>query len=240
MQNLLNRRRDQCERLQDLLKSSAADVLVASIEKLVESLPGEGRAHFADCRRCRKPCTICWQLVNCYWAPSHPRRMEGRGSRSAYCRRSQRANGSWLSPRAPGAWCRDSLHGWHGHRPSYLWLEAPGCIKGPRQVRSGSRLRRLRRNICSKRPRRRLVRTMCLSAWRRETNERSVGDSKSGPLGWRCFPAGSGAGRDAGIRVRAPHGDGRADTNDRDGKEGAESAAADARIELSAGPAEAG
>jgi len=54
MRNLLNRRRDQCERLQDLLESSAADVLVASIEKLVESLPGEGRAHFADCRRCRE------------------------------------------------------------------------------------------------------------------------------------------------------------------------------------------
>src|SRR2546427_11953078 len=54
MRNLLNRRRDQCERLQDLLESSAADVLVASIEKLVESLPGEGRAPFADCRRGRE------------------------------------------------------------------------------------------------------------------------------------------------------------------------------------------
>ena len=54
MRNLLNRRRDKCERLQDLLESSAADVLVASIEKLVESLPAEGRTHFADCRRCRE------------------------------------------------------------------------------------------------------------------------------------------------------------------------------------------
>ncbi len=54
MQNLLNRRRDECERLQDLLESSAADVLVGSIEELVESLPAEGRLHFADCRSCRE------------------------------------------------------------------------------------------------------------------------------------------------------------------------------------------
>ncbi len=54
MRNLLNRRRDECERLQDLLESSAEDVFVGSIEELVESLPAEGRAHFADCRRCRE------------------------------------------------------------------------------------------------------------------------------------------------------------------------------------------
>jgi hypothetical protein len=54
MRNLLNRRRNECERLQDLLESSVADVLGGSIEELVESLPTEGRAHFADCRRCRE------------------------------------------------------------------------------------------------------------------------------------------------------------------------------------------
>jgi len=54
MRNLLNRRRNECERLQDLLESSAADVLGGSIEELVESLPAEGRVHFADCRSCRE------------------------------------------------------------------------------------------------------------------------------------------------------------------------------------------
>ena len=53
MRNVLNRRRDECERLQDLLESSA-DVLGGSIEELVESLPAEGRVHFADCRSCRE------------------------------------------------------------------------------------------------------------------------------------------------------------------------------------------
>jgi len=54
MQKLLNRRRDECERLQDLLESSAADVLGGSIEELVESLPADERVHFADCRTCRE------------------------------------------------------------------------------------------------------------------------------------------------------------------------------------------
>jgi len=54
MQKLLNRRRDECERLQDLLESSAADMLGGSIEELVESLPADGRVHFADCRGCRE------------------------------------------------------------------------------------------------------------------------------------------------------------------------------------------
>ena len=44
MRNLLNRRRDECERLQDLLESpAAADMLGGSIEELVESLPADGR-----------------------------------------------------------------------------------------------------------------------------------------------------------------------------------------------------
>jgi hypothetical protein len=54
MRNLLNRRRDECERLQDLLESSAVNVLGGSIEELVETLPAEGQAHFADCRGCRE------------------------------------------------------------------------------------------------------------------------------------------------------------------------------------------
>ena len=54
MRKLLNRRRDECERLRDLLESSAADVLGGSIEALMESLPADGRAHFADCGSCRE------------------------------------------------------------------------------------------------------------------------------------------------------------------------------------------
>lgn len=54
MRNLLNQRRNECERLQDLLESSAADVLGGSIEELVKSLPAEVRAHFADCLSCRE------------------------------------------------------------------------------------------------------------------------------------------------------------------------------------------
>lgn len=55
MRSLLNRRRDECERLQDLLESSVAEgVLGVSIEALLQSLPADGRTHFADCRSCRE------------------------------------------------------------------------------------------------------------------------------------------------------------------------------------------
>ena len=54
MWNLLNRRRDECERLQDLLESSAAGVPGGSIEEFIESLPSDGRAHVADCVSCRE------------------------------------------------------------------------------------------------------------------------------------------------------------------------------------------
>jgi hypothetical protein len=54
MRNLLNRRRDECEQLQDLLESSAAGVPGGSIEELVATLPAVGRAHFAHCRSCRE------------------------------------------------------------------------------------------------------------------------------------------------------------------------------------------
>jgi hypothetical protein len=55
MRSLLNRRRDECERLQDLLESSVAEgVLGVSIEALFQSLPADGRTHFADCRSCRE------------------------------------------------------------------------------------------------------------------------------------------------------------------------------------------
>jgi len=35
---------------------------------------------------------------------------------------------------------------------------------------------------------------MCSSAWRSGTNERSIGNSKGGPLGRHCFPAGAALG----------------------------------------------
>jgi hypothetical protein len=54
MRNLLNRRSAECERLQDLLESSAADMFGGSIEELAKSLPAEGRVHFADCGRCHE------------------------------------------------------------------------------------------------------------------------------------------------------------------------------------------
>ena len=55
MRKLLNRRRDECERLQDLLESSAAaDMLGGSMEELVGNLPADGRVHSADCRGCRE------------------------------------------------------------------------------------------------------------------------------------------------------------------------------------------
>jgi len=54
MRDLLNRRRDKCERLQDLLESSAGGGPGASIEELVASLPADGRAHLADCGSCRE------------------------------------------------------------------------------------------------------------------------------------------------------------------------------------------
>ena len=58
MRSLLNRRRDECERLQDLLESSAAEgvpgVPGESMEARFQSLPADGRAHLADCRSCRE------------------------------------------------------------------------------------------------------------------------------------------------------------------------------------------
>ena len=55
MRNLLNRRRDECERLQDLLESSVAENVYSSgIEELAESLPANERAHLAECGRCRQ------------------------------------------------------------------------------------------------------------------------------------------------------------------------------------------
>lgn len=55
MWNLLNRRRDECERLQDLLESSATEsVRGVSVEDLLGSLPAQERAHFAECGICRE------------------------------------------------------------------------------------------------------------------------------------------------------------------------------------------
>lgn len=55
MRNLLNRRRDECEQLQDLLENSAAEnVYSGGIEEFAESLPADGREHFAECGGCRQ------------------------------------------------------------------------------------------------------------------------------------------------------------------------------------------
>jgi hypothetical protein len=55
MRSLINRRRDECGRLQDLLESSATEsVLGGSMEALFQNLPADGRAHFAGCRSCHE------------------------------------------------------------------------------------------------------------------------------------------------------------------------------------------
>ena len=55
MRNLLNRKRDECERLQDLLENSAADnVYSGGFKELAESLPVDERAHLAECGNCRQ------------------------------------------------------------------------------------------------------------------------------------------------------------------------------------------
>jgi hypothetical protein len=55
MRNLLNRRREECERLQDLLESSAAgNVYGGGVKELAESLPADERAHLAECESCRQ------------------------------------------------------------------------------------------------------------------------------------------------------------------------------------------
>jgi hypothetical protein len=51
---LLKRQNGECEHLQDLLESSAAGVPGGSVEELVENLPADGRAHFAECGSCRE------------------------------------------------------------------------------------------------------------------------------------------------------------------------------------------
>jgi hypothetical protein len=55
MRDLLNRRTDECERLQDLLERSAMEsVRGRSVEDLLGSFPPGERAHFAECGRCRE------------------------------------------------------------------------------------------------------------------------------------------------------------------------------------------
>lgn len=55
MWDLLNKRRDECERLQDLLDGSATEsVRFGSVEELFERLPAQERAHFAECGSCRE------------------------------------------------------------------------------------------------------------------------------------------------------------------------------------------
>lgn len=55
MRNLLNRKRDECERLQDLLESSTAEnVYSGGIEEFAESLPADEREHLAECGNCRQ------------------------------------------------------------------------------------------------------------------------------------------------------------------------------------------
>lgn len=55
MRNLLNRRRDECEQLQDLLESSAAhNVYSGGIEEFAEGLTADGHAHWAECGNCRQ------------------------------------------------------------------------------------------------------------------------------------------------------------------------------------------
>jgi hypothetical protein len=55
MRNLLKRRKDDCEHLQDLLESSATEGLLGgSVEELVEILPAEERAHIAECGSCQE------------------------------------------------------------------------------------------------------------------------------------------------------------------------------------------
>lgn len=54
MWNLLKRRTDECNHLQDLLEDAATkNPRVASIEKLLEALPSAQRTHFAACANCR-------------------------------------------------------------------------------------------------------------------------------------------------------------------------------------------
>ena len=54
MWNLLNRRKEECNHLQDLIEEIATkNPQVANVEKLLEALPAAARAHFAACLDCR-------------------------------------------------------------------------------------------------------------------------------------------------------------------------------------------
>jgi hypothetical protein len=54
MWDLLTRRKEECNHLQDLLEDAAAEHShVASIEELLKVLPPVWRIHFAKCRSCR-------------------------------------------------------------------------------------------------------------------------------------------------------------------------------------------
>jgi hypothetical protein len=54
MWNLLNRRKDECNHLQDLIEDVATkNPQAASVEKLSEALPAAVRTHFAACPDCR-------------------------------------------------------------------------------------------------------------------------------------------------------------------------------------------
>jgi hypothetical protein len=54
MWNLLNRRKNECNHLQDLIEDVATkNPQVASVEKLSEALPAVSRTHFVACPDCR-------------------------------------------------------------------------------------------------------------------------------------------------------------------------------------------
>jgi len=141
MWNLLNRRRDECERLQDLLESSAAGVLV---EVSKNSLRVCRRMGAPTCRLRELPRSPARSVGDPGTVIARRRTRRGwravvREARTV-CDRSARTEvafplSAWsMVPRFASrlAWAS----------ALYLWLEAPGCIKGPRQVRSGSRLPR--------------------------------------------------------------------------------------------------
>jgi hypothetical protein len=54
MWNLLNKQKDECSHLQDLIEDVATkNPKVASVEKLLEALPAVSRTHFTACPDCR-------------------------------------------------------------------------------------------------------------------------------------------------------------------------------------------
>src|SRR4029077_17490905 len=159
------------------------------------------------------PARVAWKARRTFLMPgkssteSPPtKRWRGRGLQLASWRPSPRGRRNYPGRRARGWQCRSLLRGWRWLRePYYLSWQAHGYTKDRFGRRASKSRRGPRRGRFLRHPLP-SIRMMFLFPCRRTIHERYVGNPEGGALGRRGFPFGRGAGRDDGLRLRAPFG----------------------------------